>query len=181
MIKALLFGFLLLPVFQDLNNDQVQMATIEYLFDAGQKQDFEAITTRQQAPWAPTKYLENFWRKYDSSPSDGVNELLELFIRRVEDSVVFDLAGRFEDGWKTDRGKVFIFFGAPQEVIRSGLDPTLNSYEIWVYCDAEDNDKRCEIRFSEKAEDGQLTLETEILFPEVIQESGTLPEVESRQ
>lgn len=77
--------------------------------------------------------FQAFWDKRDPSPGSQENELFNEFYRRV------DLANRNfgytrKDGWKTDRGRVFIVFGPPDRVERA--TPSTYSqadYEVWYY------------------------------------------------
>lgn len=74
-----------------------------------------------------------FWDKRDPSPGSQENELFNEFYRRV------DLTNRNfgysrKDGWKTDRGRVFIVFGPPDRVERSTPSGyRQGDYEVWYY------------------------------------------------
>ena len=45
------------------------------------------------------------------------------------------LFSTFKEGWKTDRGMMYVIFGEPDEVIRNGRE------EVWYYTKGPDNDK----------------------------------------
>lgn len=79
--------------------------------------------------------FQAFWNKRDPSPGSPQNELFDEFYKRV------DLANRNfgytrKDGWKTDRGRVFIVFGPPDRIEHSTpLRYTQGDYEVWYYDD----------------------------------------------
>ena len=77
--------------------------------------------------------FQAFWDKRDPSPGSKENELFNEFYRRV------DLTNRNfgysrKDGWKTDRGRVFIVFGPPDRVERGTPSRySQGDYEVWYY------------------------------------------------
>ena len=78
--------------------------------------------------------VEKFWQERDPSPGTTANELREEFYRRVAFTQTrFALHGIDKAGWETDRGRIYIVHGPPQEVHQQlgELDPT--PYEIWFY------------------------------------------------
>jgi GWxTD domain-containing protein len=59
-------------------------------------------------------FIEDFWDKRDPDPDTEGNEYREEFYRRI------DYANeRFKQGppgWKTDRGRIYIYFGSPDKI-----------------------------------------------------------------
>jgi GWxTD domain-containing protein len=77
--------------------------------------------------------FKTFWDKRDPSPGSSENELFNEFYRRV-DLVNRNFSYTRKEGWRTDRGRVFIVFGPPDRVERG--TPTSYSqgdYEVWYY------------------------------------------------
>ncbi len=80
-------------------------------------------------------YLRRFWARRDPSPTTPQNELEEEFYIRVREA-----NRRFHEGgaapipgWRTDRGRIFIRYGPPDDVLsRPQPGPTL-PYEVWKY------------------------------------------------
>lgn len=62
-------------------------------------------------------HLANFWATYDPSPNTARNELRELFLQRV-DMANRNFSTSFEKGLISDRGRIFIRYGQPDEVTR---------------------------------------------------------------
>ena len=68
-------------------------------------------------------FVEKFWRRRDPSPETLINEYRQLFWQRIKeaDEKFIDSAA---PGWKTDRGKIYILHGPPEEVKE---DPNLRT------------------------------------------------------
>jgi GWxTD domain-containing protein len=75
--------------------------------------------------------FKEFWKERDPSPGTEGNELMDEYYRRVEYST--QNFGTFMEGWKTDRGMVFILLGPPNEVDRHPFEPGSKPYEVWTY------------------------------------------------
>jgi len=79
---------------------------------------------------------ENFfnqtWKAKDPTPSTEYNELMEEYFNRV--SYTIEHFDGWEAGWKTDRGMVYILFGAPDEINSFNSNNNLNKIrQVWVY------------------------------------------------
>jgi len=72
------------------------------------------------------KAVDEFWLEKCGS-EERAREVIRRFYKRVETTNRFFTTER--EGWKTDRGMIFIVFGPPQHVYRSGKD------ETWYYGD----------------------------------------------
>ncbi|MDH7513088.1 MAG: GWxTD domain-containing protein [Clostridiales bacterium] len=84
------------------------------------------------------RFIENFWRKRDPKPETSENEFkLEYFKRIALANKLFGQSGI--EGWRTDRGKIFILLGPPHEIQRD-MNPSRASLttfqgpsETWGY------------------------------------------------
>lgn len=79
------------------------------------------------------KLFIQFWQRRDPTPGTPVNELMEEYYRRVE--YANQNFSTFRDGWKTDRGMVYIIYGPPEEIERHPFEPECKPHEIWHYHD----------------------------------------------
>lgn len=75
--------------------------------------------------------FREFWRQRDPTPDTEANELEEEYYRRVE--FANQNFGTFIDGWKSDRGMVYILLGPPGEVERHPFESGSKPYEVWTY------------------------------------------------
>jgi len=76
------------------------------------------------------RFLE-FWNKRNPDPSSGGNPLMEEYYRRVE--YANREFGHYIEGWKTDRGMVYIRLGPPENIERHPFEMATRPYEIWYY------------------------------------------------
>lgn len=75
--------------------------------------------------------FNEFWRKRDPNPSTPRNERMEEYYGRVE--YANKHFSHYIDGWRTDRGMVFIMFGPPSSIDRHPFDVDSKPYEVWSY------------------------------------------------
>jgi len=80
-------------------------------------------------------FLRRFWTKRDPSPGTPANELLAAFYGRIgEANRRYREGGAAEiPGWRTDRGRIFIKYGPPQEVMQRPQAGNTLPYEVWKY------------------------------------------------
>ena len=107
---------------------------VHYLITPDEIREYKAAKTDPDR----AAFVERFWRRRDPTPGTLVNEYRALFWKRVQeaDEKFIDSAG---PGWMTDRGKIYILYGPPDEVkedpnARVGSDPDRSAGLIrWVY------------------------------------------------
>jgi len=72
-----------------------------------------------------------FWADRDPTPGTPENEMKSEYYRRIEYSNArFSVAS---PGWKSDRGRIYIVYGHPDEIERHPMEIGLKPYEIWHY------------------------------------------------
>jgi GWxTD domain-containing protein len=81
---------------------------------------------------AKRKALFDFWGKRDEDKSTLVNEVKQEHFKRIEYSNINYRTGK-KDGWRTDRGRVYVMYGPPDEVERHVNEIDVKPYEIWFY------------------------------------------------
>ncbi|NIA30270.1 MAG: GWxTD domain-containing protein [Actinobacteria bacterium] len=80
------------------------------------------------------KLLDQFWEERDPTPGTPQNELRDEFFRRIDfANKNFSEVATSREGWQTDRGKVYIKNGPPDQVERQATDIDMPSAEIWYY------------------------------------------------
>lgn len=80
------------------------------------------------------KLLDQFWEARDPTPGTPRNELKDEFLRRIDfANKNFSEVATSREGWQTDRGKVYIKNGPPDQVERQATDIDMPSAEIWYY------------------------------------------------
>lgn len=86
---------------------------------------------KDASPEEKQKLFFEFWKKRDPTPETEYNELMEEYYQRVE--YANKNFSHYVDGWKTDRGMVFIIFGVPSNIERHPFDVDSKPYEVWTY------------------------------------------------
>jgi GWxTD domain-containing protein len=78
------------------------------------------------------KFLTKFWRDRDDDQSTPFNEYYAEYKQRV----MFcneQFRTAFRTGWRSDRGRVYILYGAPDYVERKSSESDMKPHEIWRY------------------------------------------------
>jgi len=97
--------------------------------------------------------LYQFWKKYDPTPETAFNEKMAVFYQRA-DYADFNFAnGKTLDGALTDRGKVYLLYGAPTNIGRTLL-PGEDPIEIWTYS----NNVKKVFKFTDESGRGEYKL-----------------------
>jgi GWxTD domain-containing protein len=86
-------------------------AIAPFLFQSLELDDFLTL-----GPGAKERYIEEFWARHDPTPGPG-NATREEFVRRIEYTNQ-NFSTTLEPGMRSDRGRVYIKFGEPDEVRR---------------------------------------------------------------
>jgi len=78
-------------------------------------------------------FIEAFWRHRDPTPSTPENEFKNEHYRRINYANHFFGRGIPKPGWKTDRGRVYIILGEPNDVTRFEGKTQVYPTEVWFY------------------------------------------------
>lgn len=78
-----------------------------------------------------TQNFNDFWKSLDPSPNTQANELMEEYYRRVAFSIEAFTVG--VDGWRSDRGMIYILYGPPDEIQRGPFNIDQKPYQVWEY------------------------------------------------
>lgn len=76
------------------------------------------------------RFLE-FWKAKDPSPNNDENEMFTEYFRRVK--FANDNFSSYREGWKSDRGMVFVILGPPNNIDRHPFEYYSKPYEVWEY------------------------------------------------
>jgi GWxTD domain-containing protein len=83
---------------------------VHYLVNSAEIKEFKSLKTDKDR----ASFIERFWRRRDPTPNTLVNEYRQLFWNRVQEANAKFL-DRPGPGWQTDRGKIYILYGPPDE------------------------------------------------------------------
>lgn len=103
---------------------------VVYIITDQEKRAFKMLATDQERQ----KFIEQFWLRRDPTPGTPENEMRDEHYRRI--ALAND---RFKSsttpGWKTDRGRIYIVYGPPDEIEAhaSGNAEKPFPFEQWRY------------------------------------------------
>ncbi|HYY98793.1 MAG TPA: GWxTD domain-containing protein [Pyrinomonadaceae bacterium] len=93
---------------------------VAYIITDDEKKAWKKLQTDEERE----QFIEGFWRRRDPDPDTEVNEYLEEHYERVAYANQHFASGI--PGWKTDRGRIYIMYGPPNE---KDTHPSGGSYE----------------------------------------------------
>src|SRR5215212_1564603 len=82
---------------------------VAYVITDDEKQTFNRLTTDEERE----QFIENFWLRRDPTPDTIENEFREEHYERI--AYVNERFSSGKPGWKTDRGRIYIIHGKPDE------------------------------------------------------------------
>jgi GWxTD domain-containing protein len=92
----------------------------------------EEIAVLESAPpEARARLWDEFWKKRDATPETEENEFKVEFFRRVR--FANENFSSLGPGWKTDRGMIYIQYGAPDLIESYPHNVDGPPYEVWSY------------------------------------------------
>ena len=94
--------------------------------------DGQLDSLRQGSLEMRRRNLEEFWRKRDTTPGTAFNDVETEYYRRVDHASRNFGTIRQPDGFRSDRGRIYVLYGPPTSTERS-LDPGAGYQEVWVY------------------------------------------------
>ncbi|MFW6159951.1 MAG: GWxTD domain-containing protein [Acidobacteriota bacterium] len=78
-------------------------------------------------------FIDAFWKQRDPTPATPDNEFKNEHFRRINYANHFFGRGTPKPGWRTDRGRVYIILGEPNDVQRFEGKTQVYPTEIWFY------------------------------------------------
>ena len=100
---------------------------IKYLLPQQSILDFKNLNLRGKR-----LFLINFWISNDPNPETPENEFWNSYFKNVE-YVNQKFSSSFIEGWETDRGRIFLKYGKPNETQYYPMTSNSKPYEIWYY------------------------------------------------
>ncbi len=143
---------------------------VVYIISDEEKEVFAKLTTAEEQE----RFIEQFWFRRDSDPTTRVNEYKEEHYRRI--AYVNEYFQSGIPGWETDRGRIYIIHGPPDEVEshpsggsykrpyhEGGGYTSTFPFEIWRYRHIDGIGDDIELEFVDSSQSGEFRL---ALLPE---------------
>lgn len=99
----------------------------KYFMSSSERNFFNSLEDNE----SKMNFLNRFWRANDPNPKTEKSEFREEIIKRV--NYANEHFSHFKDGLETDRGRIYIRYGKPEEIIERGFDFRARPYIIWKY------------------------------------------------
>ena len=77
------------------------------------------------------EYIHEYWKENDPTPITDKNELISQLNNRVR--YVNKNFSILMQGWRSDRGRIYIIYGPPQYIDESYQGQMGYTYQKWVY------------------------------------------------
>ncbi len=136
-----------------------------YILTEQERDVFQKLTTAEEKD----RFIEQFWQRRDPDPSTAANEAREEHYRRI--AFVNQHFGSGIPGWKTDRGRIYVMFGEPdQKEYYAGMGTHVRPsyegggrtatfpFEIWRYRWLEGVGEDIEIEFVDRSMTGEFKI-----------------------
>jgi GWxTD domain-containing protein len=78
------------------------------------------------------KYLFNFWKRRDPNLLTPRNEARDDYFKRIREANKL-YKQSFTDGWKSDRGRIYVIYGPPTDIEKHFMETDIKNYEIWTF------------------------------------------------
>jgi GWxTD domain-containing protein len=115
---------------KDLTPEEKEfISNVRYIISGQERRAFLGLPASERA-----RFIEEFWRSRDPDPTTEVNEYKVEYLKRIgEAKHLFTEGGA--SGWLTDRGRVYIMLGPPEqrETYPQGYFNFRWPVEVWHY------------------------------------------------
>lgn len=102
---------------------------VAYIIRSDERSAFLGLTTDAERE----HFIEQFWLRRDPTPGTAANEMKEEHYRRIGVANQKFLAGSGTPGWKTDRGRIYITYGPPDELESHPVAAGKPAFDAWRY------------------------------------------------
>lgn len=172
LIAAATIGFGFAPQGKDAAREEVDDyfktwldRDVVWIITDEERSVFLKLTTEEER----NQFIEQFWRRRDPDPRTAANEFKEEHYRRL--AYVNEQFTSGAPGWKTDRGRIYIIHGPPDQIEKhtygqsyerplhegGGRTATL-PFELWWYREIEGLGSDIELEFVDPTGSGEFRL-----------------------
>ena len=150
------------------NPYQEWLSEVSYIITPAERKAFLRLQTNEERE----QFIETFWARRNPDPGSGVNTFKEEYYRRIAYANEHFSSGI--PGWKTDRGKIYIMWGPPDEIdshpsggpyhrpsSEGGGDTTTFPFVDWTYHYLPGIGENVELEFVDPTMTGEYHLTTD--------------------
>lgn len=138
---------------------------VNYIITDEERKAFKALKTDEERD----QFIEQFWLRRDPDPDTPENEYKDQYFERIQYANEHYTSGIA--GWRTDRGRIYITFGKPDEIeshpaggsydrpsYEGGGQTTTYPFETWWYRYIEGIGSDIEIEFVDPSGSGEYRI-----------------------
>jgi GWxTD domain-containing protein len=119
--------------FSSMDNQRLdsEYRQIKLIANKEEVKSYELLNTVK----ARQRFLYQFWKNRDIDTNSSINVARRDFIKAIDFANMHFRYGLHDEGWNTDRGRVLLKYGFPDQREIHVSDGDLNAYEEWFYND----------------------------------------------
>lgn len=102
---------------------------VPYIINSDERKQFLSLSTDGERD----SFIDAFWKIRNSDPNSETNSYKAEHYRRLAYANEHFGDPRYQDGWRTDMGKMYIVLGAPKQRAPYHAAANLRQMEIWFY------------------------------------------------
>lgn len=102
---------------------------VPYIISSGERKQFLSLTTDQQRD----AFMDAFWKIRNPDPGSTINTYKEEHYRRLAYANQHFGDEKYQDGWRTSMGRIYITLGPPKQRQPLHEKPNVKWMEIWFY------------------------------------------------
>ena len=129
---------------------------VVYIIQDRERAAFQQLTTDEERD----HFIEQFWERRNPTPGSSTNPFKEEHYRRIAFSNRHYADAAATPGWKTDRGRIYITFGPPDEIEShpKGGGAHNYPYEQWLYRWIEGMGNNVIVEFDDPSDNGEYRM-----------------------
>lgn len=104
-------------------------AEVPYIISTEEKKEFLSFSTNEERD----NFIDRFWRLRNPDPGSTANSYKDEHYRRLAYANENFGDARYGDGWRTDRGRMYIMLGAPKQKSTHQDSSNVRPMEVWFY------------------------------------------------
>jgi len=128
---------------------------VSYIITDEERSAFKKLQTDAERE----QFIEQFWTRRDPTPGTAENEFKQEHYRRIAYANEHFSTGI--PGWKTDRGRVYIVYGPPDEIEDHRNETTKAPYQLWRYRYIQGIGKNVIIQFTDRTRTGEYVMDSD--------------------
>jgi len=115
-------------VYQEMSEEQIneEFGAASYIATGEEKRVFKKLDFKGKQA-----FMVEFWKKRDKTPETTKNEFRDHYLALV--NTANQQFREMKHGWRTDRGRVLLLYGVPDEIERFPYSAENRPYVIWKY------------------------------------------------